>query len=183
MEPVLLVGGTVLTMDPRQPRASGLLLAGDRIVAVGGSDELRSLADRHTRVVELDGRTVIPGFNDAHCHALMFGLTLAQLDLKAPHVSSIVDVQRLVRERARSTAAGGWIRGWGYDQTKLAEGRHPKRVELDSAAPDQPVSSSTPPATCTWPTPRPSTPRESLLRRRIRAAGGSSATPPASSPV
>jgi predicted amidohydrolase YtcJ len=134
---LLLVNGTLLTMDTRRPRVSAALVAGERIAAVGEADDMRALAGNDARVIDLAGQTVVPGFNDAHCHALMFGLTLTQLDLKSAR--SIPDICTLVTDQARTQPAGTWIRGFGYDNNKLREHRHPTRSDLDAVAPLHPV--------------------------------------------
>ena len=85
--------------------------------------------------VDCEGRTLMPGFVDAHCHLLATAGALTGLDCGPGKVGSIEDLKRLVR----NAAAGGWVRGYGYDELKLAEGRHPNRWDLDEAAADLPV--------------------------------------------
>jgi predicted amidohydrolase YtcJ len=128
-------GGNLLTMDAARPRATALAVLHGRIVAVGDGDELR----RHLtaeRVVHLQGRTVVPGFHDAHNHMPSFGLSLADVPLSSPPVESVDDILRAVKARAAAEPPGTWIIGSGYDQNKLAEGRHPRAAELDAVAPD-----------------------------------------------
>ena len=88
-------GGTLLTMDPARPRATALAVLGGRIVAVGDGDELRRHLDAE-RVVSLQGRTVVPGFHDAHNHMPSFGMGLADISLSSPPVGSVDDVLRAV---------------------------------------------------------------------------------------
>src|SRR5262245_28100307 len=128
-------GGTLLTMDPARPRATALAVVGGRIVAVGDGDELRRHLDAE-RVVSLQGRTVVPGFHDAHNHMPSFGLGLSDIALSSPPIANIDDVLRAVKARAASQPADSWVIGSGYDQNKLAERRHPTAAELDAVAPD-----------------------------------------------
>ena len=128
-------GGTLLTMDPARPRASALAVLHGRIVAVGDGDELRRHLDAQ-RVVSFQGRTVVPGFHDAHNHMPSFGMGLADVPLASPPVGSVEDILRAVKARAATLPSGAWIVGGGYDQNKLAEGRHPRAAELDAVAPD-----------------------------------------------
>lgn len=130
---------TIFTMDRAAPPAEALLVGGDRIVAVGAADEVESQADSGTRRVDLAGRTVVPGFNDCHCHVLSFGLALERLDVGADAVRSIEEIKLAVRRRAAVSAEGAWILGRGYDQNALQERRHITRYDLDEAAPAQPV--------------------------------------------
>jgi predicted amidohydrolase YtcJ len=122
-------------MDPVRPRATALAVLGGRIVAVGEGDELHRHLDAE-RVVNVQGRAVVPGFHDAHNHMPSFGLGLADIPLSSPPVGSVEDILRAVKARAAARPAGTWIIGGGYDQNKLAERRHPRAAELDAVAPD-----------------------------------------------
>jgi len=128
-------GGNLLTMDPARPRATALATWRGRIVAVGDGDELRRQL-RAERVVSLQGRTAVPGFHDGHNHMPAFGMGLGDVPLSSPPVERIDDILRAVKARAAGQPAGSWIVGGGYDQNKLAEGRHPTAAELDAVAPD-----------------------------------------------
>ena len=128
-------GGTLLTMDAARPRATALTVLGGRIVAVGDADELRRHLDA-ARVVSLQGRTMVPGFHDAHNHMPAFGMGLADVPLSSPSIGSVEDILRAVKARAASQPPGSWIVGGGYDQKKLAEGRHPRAADLDAGAPE-----------------------------------------------
>jgi len=135
----LFLNGTVVTMNPVHPEAEAVLVRGDRVVAVGQADEMRALAAPGARTVELAGQTLLPGFNEAHNHMLMFGRSLAQVDCRAPGCGTIVELQRRVAARAAEIPNGDWVLGRGYDDQSLAERRHPTRDDLDAVAPDHPV--------------------------------------------
>ena len=132
----LLVNARVLTMDPRRPVADAIGIIGGRIVAVGEGAELLARRERDTQVVDLGGRTVLPGFVDAHNH---FGPTTLEprgVDLTNPRAPDIPAIQARIAAAARATPPGGWIRAFGYTETLLREQRHPTRWEIDEAAPD-----------------------------------------------
>lgn len=133
----LLTGANALTIDGRQPRAESVGIVGERIVFVGSAAEAAELSAR--RLVDLGGRTVVPGFNDAHQHMAHFGDGLRRVDLSSPPIASVADILDAIAARAVETPADQWVVGAGYDQNKLAEGRHPTATELDRAAPDHPV--------------------------------------------
>ncbi len=133
----LLTGANVVTIDHRRPTASAIGIVGDRLVFVGTDDEAAGLAARRT--VALGGRTIVPGFNDAHQHMAHFGDSLRRVDLSSPPIASIADILAAIEARVASTPPGQWVIGAGYDQNKLAERRHPTAVELDSVSPDHPV--------------------------------------------
>jgi predicted amidohydrolase YtcJ len=133
----VLLGGNVITMDVRRPRARAVAVKGGRFLWVGEEEEVRQAIGKKTRVEKLNGMTVIPGFNESHNHTLMFGLGLRAIDLT--RVSSIEEMLALVKERAGRQKEGTWITGVGYNQNELREKRHPTRQDLDRVAPNHMV--------------------------------------------
>ncbi len=134
---LVLDNADILTIDPARPRAGSIGIIGDRIVAVGDRGELAGHEAAAT--VDLDGRFVVPGFNDAHNHMPAFGASLSHVPLHAGAVRSVEEIVAAIGGRASDRPAGTWIVGAGYDHNKLAEGRHPTRHELDAVSPDHPV--------------------------------------------
>jgi predicted amidohydrolase YtcJ len=129
--------GRIYTLDPQQPIAEALAVLGGRLVAVGQVGDIGALIGPRTTVVDLEGATVVPGFHDAHCHILLFGLSLVEVNTRA--AARMSDVVEAVRSAALNRPAGAWIRGGGYNENKLAEQRHPSRADLDAAAPEHPA--------------------------------------------
>jgi predicted amidohydrolase YtcJ len=138
----LYVNGTVLTVDDANPVAEAVAALGDRITGVGSSAELRAAVGRGVREVDLDGSTLIPGFVDAHSHVAMVGqLALHNANLNSPPIGDVKTMTDLVdrlRERAE-VESSEWVVGMGYDDTLLAEGRHPTREDLDRVSHERPV--------------------------------------------
>lgn len=134
---LVLVNGNVVTMNPSAYFAQAVAIRKDRIVAVGTDLEVQRWMGRRTRIIDLKGRTVVPGLNDAHAHIISLGHESSQLDLR--HVSSIETIKREVKKAARKTEKGRWIFGRGWDQDRLNEKRYPNRWDLDEVAPDNPV--------------------------------------------
>lgn len=130
----LFVGGDVLTMT--DTAADAVLIDGDTIVGVGNAEEL-SVRNPDAEVRDLDGRTLMPGFVDAHGHFVAYAMSLLQLSLR--EARSIGDLTDLIRGRASETPEGRWIDARDYDQSRLSERRDPSLEELDSACPDIPV--------------------------------------------
>lgn len=134
---LILVGGKILTMNPSQPCAEAVAMKQDRIVKVGTSEEIAQLIGKSTKVIRLDGKTVVPGLIDTHIHVADFGRLLTWVDLQ--DVKSIKELQSRIEERAGRTPAGKWIIGRGWDQTCFAEKRLPTRYDLDAASMGNPV--------------------------------------------
>ena len=136
---LILNNANVITMDPAHPAAGLVAVKGNKILAVGGKEVLGEVRGAKTRVIDCQGRTVVPGFNDAHCHIFSFIRSLRSLDLSPSSVSSIADIKAAIRRRARSLPQNSWLAGSGYNEFYLAEKRHPNRRDLDEAAPNHPV--------------------------------------------
>lgn len=136
---LIFVGGRVHTVNASNDIAEAVAVADGRVLAVGSDAQIRPLAGQGTRVVELRGRSALPGFHDAHCHLVGVGASQAAIDCKAPGMRSVRALVEAVRQRAATLPPGTWIRGRGYDQSKLEEQRHPNRLDFDAAAPEHPV--------------------------------------------
>ena len=133
----VLVNVKIVDPGNPQPRADAIAVSDGRVVAVGKSREIEALAGIGTVVEDLGGRIVIPGLIDAHNHLLMTGQILQQVQLY--DCRSIGDIQAAVAKAVQTTPVGQWILGRGWDESLLAEGRHPTRHDLDAVAPDHPV--------------------------------------------
>ncbi len=130
---VILTNGHILTMDDGNPVADTLVVAGDQIVAVGGPE----LVDTYSapELIDLAGRTLMPGFIDSHTH--INGRPPHFIDLT--EVDSIARIIELVQEKAQEVGPGNWITGYGWSEDELAEGRRPLIGDLDGAAPEHPI--------------------------------------------
>lgn len=140
------INGTVLTMNRLDTQAEAVLVHGDTIVAVGTTDAVMSQVDDATRVHDLQGRVLMPGIIDAHGHFPGNGIFAVAANLNPPpidSVSSINDIQDRLRAQITDTdnpkSAGQWVFGFGYDDTVLAERRHPNRHDLDAVSKDHPI--------------------------------------------
>jgi predicted amidohydrolase YtcJ len=132
--------GTIHSLDPRVPAPEAIAVGEDgRIAYVGALDG--APAGPHVRRIDLEGRTLLPGFNDAHVHIWKLGLLLTvQVDARgeaAPTIPAIIDA---FAERARSTPPGAWLTGRGYNEAELPEHRHPTRADLDAASRAHPIA-------------------------------------------
>jgi predicted amidohydrolase YtcJ len=142
-ERTVYVGGPVLTMDAEDRVVEALGVEGDRIGAVGSRAEVEGWAGGRARVVDLGGRALLPGFIDAHGHFPGAGLYAVNADLNSPPIGDVENIGQLLdrlREKAADTSAGDWVMGWGYDDTLLAERRHPTRADLDRVSREHPIA-------------------------------------------
>jgi predicted amidohydrolase YtcJ len=138
----VFVGGPILTMDGEDRVAEAVAIEGERIVAVGSRADVESWIEAGAIVHDLAGQTLIPGFVDAHGHFPGSGLRVVGVDLNSPPIGktrSIAGLTTRLQKKAAETPAGEWIFGFGYDDTLLAEKRHPSREDLDAASSTHPI--------------------------------------------
>ena len=134
--------GKVITVDAKDTIAEAVAVRDGIIVGVGTNEDTEPLIGEKTKVMDLTGKTVVPGFIDSHTHNAHIGEFLFNfklLNLAAELSPSIADVQQKIRERAQETTKGDWIGGRYFDPNGLKEGRWPTREELDASAPENPL--------------------------------------------
>ncbi len=138
--------GSILTMNDSQPRAEAVAVIDGRIVRVGNTEEVMKTRGRNTRLVDLQGKTLLPGFVDSHGHVMGGGLQALSANLLAPpdgEVTDIASLQETLRnwmaENADAVDSIQLVIGFGYDQAQLAELRHPTREDLDAVSTEVPI--------------------------------------------
>ncbi|MBM4309177.1 MAG: amidohydrolase family protein, partial [Deltaproteobacteria bacterium] len=140
MTDLILFNANVITMDPTSPVAQLVAIRNGKIEKVAGNDHLKDLRNSKTKVIDCHGKTVLPGFIDAHIHFHGFSERLMTLNLKPRNnIRSISDIQTKIRETSQQQPPGTWIRGRGYNEFYLAEKRHPTRWDLDVATSTHPI--------------------------------------------
>src|SRR5216684_178558 len=136
---LLLVNGRIATQDAKQSFVTALAIKNGRVRATGDTRTIMAHKGPATRVVELNGRTVIPGLIDSHSHPIRGGLSY-NLELRWDGVPSLADAMRMLREQAKRTPPNQWVRViGGWSEFQFAEKRMPTLAELNAAAPDTPV--------------------------------------------
>jgi predicted amidohydrolase YtcJ len=134
---LILARGLVRTLGRSGLAAhSHLAIAGGVVIAAGG-DEVMGLRGTRTRVIDLEGAALLPGFNDAHAHVVYYGLTRFGADLSGTH--SVAEILARLRDHGRGLKPGEWQQGMGYRAAELAEKRAPHRLELDRATGHRPA--------------------------------------------
>ncbi|RMF86892.1 MAG: amidohydrolase [Nitrospinota bacterium] len=133
----VLLNANVITIDPQQPRAEAVAIHQGRFVAVERTEEIEGLIGPQTQVIDLSGKTVVPGFIDAHIHVLSSGIRhvmAVDCDLR-----SLTEIKQALRERAQKTPPGEWVQGFKFDDTKTAENRFLTRQDLDEVSTAHPI--------------------------------------------
>jgi hypothetical protein len=136
------INGTVLTMDTQNSIAEAVVIENDKIVAVGSLQKVRPYMNGDTVIHDLAGKTLLPGFIDAHGHFPASGINYYVADLNSPPIGLIKNIPELIvslKKKYAGIGAGEWLVGYGYDDTSISEHRHITIQELDNEFPDNPV--------------------------------------------
>ncbi len=136
---LILYNTKTISFGSEHPSADIVAIKGNEILFTGSKDEMSNFKGPGTRLIDCEGGTIIPGFNDAHCHPLAYAATLRYVDCSPKQVNQIADIQFLLRQKAHETANGQWIRAANYEASLLVEKRPPNRWELDKSIPDNPL--------------------------------------------
>lgn len=136
---LILTNGVVITMESDGKDAAAAAVEGGRIVFVGDNEEAGSLAGPETKIIDLKGRILLPGFIESHMHPFMLAHNLLGVDCGGENTKSLDRVLKALEEKVRVTPKGEWIKGFGWDDSKFEEKRNPGRQDLDKVSPDHPV--------------------------------------------
>jgi predicted amidohydrolase YtcJ len=132
---LLLTNGNIYTVADKQPKAETIAVKANRILFIGSNDDAKKF--HATKIVDLRGRTVMPGFTDSHCH--IFGIGEREMRLNLEGTNSLEDFLTKVKERVDKTSPGKWITGRGWIETFWKPPQFPTRQDLDKIAPNNPV--------------------------------------------
>jgi len=139
----IFINGSVLTIDSKNSVAQAVAIKDGKILEVGTTAGISKLKTANTEVVDLKGKTLIPGFIDGHSHFLSLG-KFNSVNISSPPVDPVTKIADIVTEllkfkKERDIKDGEWITAWGYDPDQLAEKRHPEKEDLDKAFPNNPL--------------------------------------------
>lgn len=138
----VFINGQILTMNAENQVVDAMSVRGARIDRVGSTEDILAEVTRETIVTDLRGRTLMPGFVDAHGHFPGSGQVVFSTDLNSPPIGSIENMAQLLArlKSAHEARPDDWLTGFGYDDTLLAEGRHPTREDLDQVSTTRPIA-------------------------------------------
>ncbi|RBP67802.1 hypothetical protein DFO66_10122 [Brevibacterium sanguinis] len=134
---LLVTGARIRPIDVENSVHSAMLVRSGRVVALGTEDEMAALGP-HAEVVDVGGRTVLPGFIDAHNHMSFAAFAPASVNCMTPPLGTLDEVLQVISTHCEGAMRGQWITGFGFDGSKIRERRNPTRKELDAAAPHHP---------------------------------------------
>lgn len=128
-----------MTIDKENTITEAVAVKGERILRVGTNDEVKKLISEETKVIDLNGKTLLPGFIDTHCHPALGGTEIFEVNCRSPPVNSIKEILEKFQSKVEKIPKNEWIRARNYNENKLIEKRHITRWELDQVAPENPI--------------------------------------------
>ena len=143
---LVINNGKVITVDKVFSIQEAISVKNHQIMAVGSNKKIESYIGSETKVINLKGKTLLPGINDSHMHVGLLGASRppVSLDLSPPNVLSIGDMIEALKKKVSQSKSGEWIRGFGWDPGAIYEckedpSRLPRKWDLDAVSPDNPV--------------------------------------------
>jgi len=141
---VIYTNGAVIAMTGVSDIHEAIAVIDGKIAAIGDAATINQYKGSTTRIQDLDGSALLPGFVDAHSHLMMAAELIDKVNLSSPPVNDVVNIGQIIERleskiKTDSIPDGEWVIGWGYDPDLLEEGRHPNKFDLDSAFPDHPI--------------------------------------------
>lgn len=139
MKQLAFLNGEVISQNAQGDVYEACLIEGNRISAVGTTEEIRKMLNRDAQIVDLHGKTVLPGLIDAHMHLFLYGNTLIHVNCKDPVISSVEELLERIREIVAEAPAGKIIRAFGFNEVMVEEQRYPTLEELDAISKEHPI--------------------------------------------
>jgi predicted amidohydrolase YtcJ len=133
----IFLNGNIYTVNEKQPHAEAIAIKTDRVAFVGSNTEADKFRGDNTRVIDLHGRALFPGFTDSHCH--IFGIGEREMNLNLEGTDTLQDFLAKVQERVTKAEPGKWITGRGWIETFWKPPQFPTRIDLDKIAPENPI--------------------------------------------
>jgi hypothetical protein len=136
---LILIEGKIITVDHEDTLVEAVAIKDGKILATGTSGEISEIAGSNTKIIDLKGKTAMPGIIDSHTHPSSIASRYLEVDCRAPPIKNITQILDKIRHKAKELEPDQWIRGANFNESKLEENRHITRWELDEAAPNNPV--------------------------------------------
>jgi predicted amidohydrolase YtcJ len=120
----ILINGKIITVDKNNSIVEALAILDNKFVAVGDTYDIKNLVGPRTEILNLKGKTVMPGIIDSHTHPSNISFKFMEIDCRSPPISSITEILKMIKAKADKVGAGKWVRGVAFNDSKLIEKRH-----------------------------------------------------------
>lgn len=136
---LVFINGEVITVDQQNRVVESVAIKENRIIAVGSNAEIEQYVTVETNIIDLKGKSLLPGFIDAHLHLTIYGTNLLGVSCIEYHIQSLDDIFKDLKDKVEETPKGQWVRAWGFNELKVKEERYPTKEELDEISTDHPI--------------------------------------------
>ncbi|WP_342535995.1 amidohydrolase [Sporosarcina sp. FSL K6-3508] len=136
---IIFINGEVITVDGNESVQEAVAVKDNQIVGVGKTVEMNGWIGEETRVIDLDGKSLLPGFIDAHSHLTIFGTNLLGINCQDSHIQSLQDLYAELKKKVDQTPVGEWVRVTGFNEHTMMERRFPSKQELDAISTEHPI--------------------------------------------
>ncbi len=136
---LVLLDGKVVTVDEKETVAEAVAVKDGKILRVGSTEAIKRLAGSKTKIIDLEGRLLLPGFIDTHEHCIRRGLQADWVNCRSPPIRSLGDVVEALAVKAAEKPPGEWVIGSGFDESQWEDKRFPNRYDLDRASTEHPI--------------------------------------------
>ena len=136
---LVFVNGEVITVNAKNEVTESVAVKGNRIIAVGPKERTEPYVGKRTRKIDLQGRSLLPGWIDSHVHLTLYGVYQLGINCKDQRIRTLDDLLTALKRKARRTPKGAWIRAWGFNENELEDRRvsHPARVRCGDGRPSR----------------------------------------------
>ena len=136
---LVFINGEVITADEQNSIVESVAIKDNRIIGVGSNLEMKEFIGDKTEVIDLAGKSLLPGFIDSHIHLVLYGVFQLNISCKESHIDSVAALLNELKKKSLETPKGEWIRAWGFNETTIKEKRYPTIAELDAISTDHPI--------------------------------------------
>ncbi|MED4018517.1 amidohydrolase [Sutcliffiella cohnii] len=133
------INGEVITVDEQNRVVECVAVKGNQIISTGTYNEIKHTITKDTQIIDLEGKSLLPGFIDAHVHFTIYGTNLLGVDCDSSNIHSIQDLLEAIEKKCEETPKGQWVRATGFNEYNMAEQRYPTRDELDRISKEHPI--------------------------------------------
>ena len=136
---LVFINGEVITADKQNSIVESVAIKDNRIIGVGSNLEMKEFIGEKTEVIDLAGKSLLPGLIDSHIHLVLYGVFQLNISCKESHIDSVAALLNELKKKSLETPKGEWIRAWGFNETTIKEKRYPTIAELDAISTDHPI--------------------------------------------
>ncbi|MBO1002152.1 amidohydrolase [Pseudogracilibacillus auburnensis] len=136
---IVFLNGEVITIDDHQTITEAIAIKDNKICSVGSSVRITDFIGENTKIIDLKGRSLLPGFIDSHIHLSIYGTNLLDINCNSPEVQSLEDLYTELRKEVQHVEKGNWIRASGFNENNIVEKRLPTKRELDAISTEHPI--------------------------------------------